>query len=149
MKQFHFQLHTVLDYKQQVLNSLMVEHGALLAQVRRQEEALEAARQRYRACNAEFTAKKLSGLTVSEALRYEGGLAALEAEAQRQQALLARLQAQAEEKHLAVVAAKQEASSLEKLRERKAESHQQTARREEEALIDELVLSARSSADNA
>ena len=34
MKKFKFSLETVLEYKQQVLDSLQAEHGAILARVR-------------------------------------------------------------------------------------------------------------------
>ena len=41
MKKFRFSLETVLDYKNQALNSLRAEHGAILAQVRAQEQVIE------------------------------------------------------------------------------------------------------------
>ena len=41
MKKFRFSLETVMEYKQQVLDSLQAEHGAILAKVRRQEELIE------------------------------------------------------------------------------------------------------------
>ena len=40
MKKFRFSLETVLDYKQQVLESLQIEHAAIQAKVRAQEERL-------------------------------------------------------------------------------------------------------------
>ena len=40
MKKFRFSLETVLDYKQQVLDALRIEHGAIQAKVRAQEERL-------------------------------------------------------------------------------------------------------------
>ena len=36
MKKFRFSLETVLDYKNQALDALRAEHGAILAQVRTQ-----------------------------------------------------------------------------------------------------------------
>ena len=48
MKKFKFALDSVLSYKQQVLDALKGEHAAILAQVREQEEAVEAAWQRDR-----------------------------------------------------------------------------------------------------
>ena len=41
MKKFRFSLDTVLDYKQQVLDSLRAEHGAILTQVREQERVVD------------------------------------------------------------------------------------------------------------
>ena len=37
MKKFQFKLDTVMDYKQQVLENRLVEHGAAVAQTRAQE----------------------------------------------------------------------------------------------------------------
>ena len=58
MKKFKFSLETVLVYKQQVLDALKGEHAAILAQVRAQEEVLEAVWGRYRACNEEYRDRK-------------------------------------------------------------------------------------------
>ena len=41
MKKFRFSLETVLDYKNQALDALRAEHGAILAQVRAQEAVVE------------------------------------------------------------------------------------------------------------
>ena len=41
MKKFRFSLETVLDYKQQALDALQIEHGVILAQVRAQEKEIQ------------------------------------------------------------------------------------------------------------
>ena len=48
MKKFRFSLETVLEYKQQILDSLQAEHGAILARIRQQEEHIEALEAEYR-----------------------------------------------------------------------------------------------------
>ena len=48
MKKFRFSLDTVLDYKQQVLDSLRAEHGAILTQVREQERVVDGLEEEYR-----------------------------------------------------------------------------------------------------
>ena len=48
MKKFRFTLETVLEYKQQILDSLQAEHGAILARIRQQEEHIEALEAEYR-----------------------------------------------------------------------------------------------------
>ena len=40
MKKFRFSLETVLDYKQQVLDALQAEHGAILARVQAQAQQI-------------------------------------------------------------------------------------------------------------
>ena len=67
MKKFKFSLETVLVYKQQVLDALKGEHAAILAQVRAQEEVLEAVWGRYRACNEEYRVRKAEGLKIGRA----------------------------------------------------------------------------------
>ena len=59
MKKFRFSLETVLDYKQQVLDALQAEHGAILARVQAQEQVLEDLEQQHRDLDAEVTQRKL------------------------------------------------------------------------------------------
>jgi flagellar FliJ protein len=143
MKKFHFSLETVLDYKDQVLESLQEEHALLLAQVRDQEEVLEALWHDYRACNEEYRTKKQTGMTVLEATTYQHGLRALEAEIQKETQRLEDLRRQAEAKRAQVVAAKQETSSLEKLKEKKLDAYQKAAAKSEERELEEFVSGAR------
>ena len=59
MKKFKFSLETVLDYKQQVLDSLRTEHGAILAQLRAQEDVVHHLEEQYRELNADFCRRKM------------------------------------------------------------------------------------------
>ena len=98
MKKFKFSLDSVLSYKQQVLDSLKGEHAAILAQVREQEDVLEAVWQDYRDCNEEYRQRKLEGITVADAMFYQNGLRALEAEIERETAALEELRKKEEAK---------------------------------------------------
>lgn len=149
MKKFKFPLDTVLDYKQQVLDALRGEHGAILAQVRKQEDVLEGAWQRYRGYNEEYRERKASGLTIREATLYEGGLRALELEIARETEKLEELRRREEEKREQVVEAKKETSSLEKLKEKKLDAYQKAVQKSEETLIDEFISAARANSANA
>lgn len=143
MKQFKFSLDTVLGYKQQVLDALRGEHGAILAQVREQEDLLEEIWERYRACNEEYRERKQTGLTITEATLYQNGLRALELEIQRESDRLEELRKQEEEKRSRVIEAKKETASLEKLKEKKLDLYQKAVQKGEEALIEEFVSAAR------
>ena len=68
MKKFKFSLDTVLSYKDQILDSLKIEHGVILAEIRMQEEVLEAAWRRYRDYDEEFRDQKLSGISALDAM---------------------------------------------------------------------------------
>ncbi len=143
MKKFKFSLDSVLSYKQQVLDALKGEHAAILAQVREQEEVLEAVWKAYRDCNEEYRQRKAEGITVTDAMFYQNGLRVLERDIQRETDKLEELRKQEEAKRQEMVDAKIDTSSIEKLKEHKLEDYHKAVQKAEESLIDEFVSSAR------
>jgi flagellar FliJ protein len=143
MKKFRFSLETVLEYKQQVLETLQTEHGAILARVREQEKHIEELEAAYRALSHEFNRRKEEGLTILDALKYEQYLRSSERQIEEAYEHLRQLQKQAEKKRAEVVEAKKETSSIEKLREKKLEGYNKAIQKSEEALIDEFVTTKR------
>ena len=119
MKKFKFSLETVLDYKDQMLNSLKNEHGIILAAIRDQEEVLDGVWRRYREYNEEFCERKRVGMTAMDAVMYQSALRAQELEIQRQ------------------------TEKLEKLREHKLESYNKEIQKIEEQRIEEFVVTQR------
>ena len=143
MKKFKFSLETVLSYKDQILNSLKNEHGAILAAIREQENVLDEVWRRYREYNEEFCERKRSGMTAMDAVMYQSALRAQEMEIQRETEKLEKLQEEEEKKRSEVVEAKKETASLEKLRERKLESYNKELQKSEEQKIEEFVVTQR------
>ncbi len=143
MKKFQFSLDTVLDYKQQVLDGIQNEYSALLLQVRRQEERLHREQQNYIELNQEFRQATSQGITIAAALNYENGLRFFEKRIAEEERLLAECQKKAEEKRKQLVAARQDTSSLEKLKEKKKEAYVKQVQKMEEQFIDELVSASR------
>ena len=146
MKKFKFSLDSVLSYKQQVLDALQGEHAAILAQVRAQEDVLEAVWQDYRDCNEEYRQRKAEGMTITDAMVYQNGLRVLEADIQRETDKLDALRKKEEAKRQEVVNAKIDTSSIEKLKEKKLDLYNKEVAKSEELLIDEFVSSARARA---
>ena len=146
MKKFRFSLETVLDYKQQVLDALQKEHGVIMAQVKEQEEYLAGLEADYRDMDAEFCQRKREGITILDAMRYEQYLRAMERQIQQAVYRLEELRRQEEAKRLEVVAAKQDTSSIEKLKEKKLDSYNKAVQKSEEAMIDEFVSTTRAMA---
>lgn len=143
MKKFRFSLETVLDYKQEVLSALQTEHATILARVHAQEELLEELENYYRELDAEFTERKLEGITILDAMQYEQYLRATERQIEEAVEILKQLQAEAEAKRLEVVEAKKDTSSIEKLREKKLDSYNKAVQKSEELIIEEFVTTAR------
>ena len=146
MKKFRFSLETVLDYKQQALEALMAEHGAILAQVRDQEAVVAGLEQEHLQVDEEFSRRKLEGLSILDALNYEQYLRALEREIMEERRKLELLRRKEEAKRNQVVEARKETATIEKLKEHKLEDYRKAEQKEEEQRIEEFVSTARAMA---
>ena len=146
MKKFRFSLETVLDYKQQALEALMAEHGAILAQVRDQEAVVAGLEQEHLQVDEEFSRRKLEGLSVLDALNYEQYLRALEREIMEERRKLELLRRKEEAKRNQVVEARKETATIEKLKEHKLEDYRKAEQKEEEQRIEEFVSTTRAMA---
>ncbi|MCI9505468.1 MAG: flagellar export protein FliJ [Oscillospiraceae bacterium] len=146
MKKFRFSLESVLDYKQQALDSLKREHGAIVAQVKAQEDYLAGLESDYREMDAEFCQRKLEGIAILDAMRYEQYLRAMERQIQQAILRLEDLRRLEEAKRAEVVSAKQDTSAIEKLKDKKLDSYNKAVQKSEEAMIDEFVSTTRAMA---
>ncbi len=146
MKKFRFSLETVLDYKQQALDALMGEHGAILAQVRAQEAVVEGLEEEHRLVDEDFSQQKLEGITVLDALNFEQYLRALERETAAERRKLEALRRREEQKRAQVVEARKETATIEKLKEHKLEDYRKAEQKEEEQRIEEFVSTTRAMA---
>ncbi len=146
MKKFRFSLETVLDYKQQALDSLRAEHAAILAQVRAQEEVIEELEAEHRRADGDFTRRKLEGINIVDAMSYEQYLRSLEQKLREEYQKLERLRRMEDQKRTQVVEARKETATIEKLREHKLESYRKAEQKDEEQRIEEFVSTARAMA---
>ena len=146
MKRFQFQLEPVLNYKEQALDSLLIELGTLQAQVRAQEKIRAEADARLADYEAEYTEKREQGLTVVEAMECQSCQQVLYRRARQEKEKLLRLQTQAESKRRQVVEARKETRSLEKLREVRLSEYDKAAAKEEEKILDDLTAAKRAQA---
>lgn len=146
MKKFRFSLETVLDYKQQALDSLRAEHAAILAQVRAQEEVIEGLEEEHRQADMDFTQRKLEGINIVDAMSYETYLRSLEQKLREENRKLERLRHMEEQKRTQVVEARKETATIEKLREHKLDSYRKAEQKAEEQRIEEFVSTARAMA---
>ena len=146
MKKFRFSLETVLDYKQQALDALRAEHGAILAQVRAQEAVIEGLETEHRESDEDFTRRKLEGINIVDAMSYEQYLRSLERKLQEEYRKLDRLRRREEEKRGQVVEARKETATIEKLKEHKLEDYRKAEQKDEEQRIEEFVSTTRAMA---
>ena len=146
MKKFRFSLETVLDYKNQALEALRAEHGAILAQVRAQEQLIEDLETEHRQADDDFTQRKLEGINVLDAMSFEQYLRSLERKLQEEYRKLDRLRRREEDKRAQVVEARKETATIEKLKEHKLEDYRKAEQKDEEQRIEEFVSTTRAMA---
>lgn len=146
MKKFRFSLETVLDYKNQALDALRAEHGAILAQVRAQERVIADLEAEHREADEDFTQRKLEGINVLDALSFEQYLRALERKLQVEYYKLEELRRREERKRDQVVEARKETATIEKLKEHKLEDYRKAEQKDEEQRIEEFVSTTRAMA---
>ena len=146
MKKFRFSLETVLDYKNQALDSLRAEHGAILAQVRAQERVIADLEAEHREADDDFTQRKLEGINVLDAMSFEQYLRSLERKLQEEYRKLDRLRKREEDKRAQVVEARKETATIEKLKEHKLEDYRKAEQKDEEQRIEEFVSTTRAMA---
>ena len=139
MKKFSFSLQNVLDYKNQYLDETKNEYASAAADVNKQQEAVMELENMYAATNNEYNEKKSEGIGISDMLRYDTYLQRLEAEIKREMKVLRELEEILEEKFNAMVKAKQEVASLDKLREKRYSAYAYRVQKQEELLIEEFV----------
>ncbi|MCI8292887.1 MAG: flagellar export protein FliJ [Hespellia sp.] len=139
MKKFFFALDTVLSYKEQVLDGLKAEHARILAKIRDCERAIQELEQEYARCTALFRENQVKGMKINEIQTYENYLESLRLKIRRKLEQLAQLQKQEEEKRAEVVRAKQETSSIDKLKEKKKWEYDKMVQKEDEQFIEEYV----------
>ena len=143
MKKFQFKLDTVMDYKQQVLENRLVEHGAAVAQARAQEAVYNDVQNRRTEYENEYRQNKAVGLNILELQLYQDCLEALHREENREQERLRQLQRIEEEKRSRVIESRTETATLEKLRDIKHKEYLKELQKDEERFIDDLTAARR------
>ena len=143
MKQFQFQLESVLRFKSQHLDTLLTELAAAQALVFDQEQVRDASQGRFGAYCHEYEERKTTGLTIVQAMEYQSGMQILEGRVRQEEAKLKKLRHEAERKRDEVVEAKKEVRSLEKLRELRLKEYDKALQKAEEKDLDDLTLARR------
>lgn len=131
-----------MGYRQQVLEAKQQAYSEAQGRAMEQEQVVFDLEDEYREFDDGFSLKKASGMTVVEAMGCENCLRTLETSIKNQRIELKRLQLEAEQKRQEMISAKQDASSTEKLREKKLELYKHEQTKAEEAIIDELVAAS-------
>ncbi|WP_324824553.1 flagellar export protein FliJ [Sinanaerobacter sp. ZZT-01] len=143
MKKFQFSLENVKRYKEQTLDSLRMEHAVLLAQVQHQEEIIQELERQYRSYNDELITKNAKGMSTLELCQYKQYLRIMQHRIKEQFSLLEKIKKQEQKKKEQVLEVKKEATSFEKLKEKRWLEYKKLEQKSEELLIDEMISNKR------
>ncbi len=142
MKKFKFSLGPVLSYKEQRLESLQGEHAIILGRVRTVEQHIRQKEQSYRDFQQDYRERCSMGIAITDARMCESQLRAMENDLQIAYQKLEEVRKEAEQKRMEVVAAKQDAASIEKLKEKKRSAYEKAATKDAEIFVEEFVSAA-------
>lgn len=143
MKKFSFALDSVLDYKNQALESIMGEHAQILAEVSAKEKEIDELNKSYKQYSLMYNEKRFNGITPAESGVYTEYLRKLEAIIKHELEKLRELNIKEEKKRRQVIEAKTESSSIEKLKDRRLEEYNKAVAKSEELFIEEFVSNNR------
>ena len=140
MKRFDFRLQKVLNYKNQILDSLKSEHSMILMQIYKQENIIEELNNNYSLscskCNEE---KHRAVMKLENIMQYDAYLDNLNKKIELEETVLEALRQKEEKKRAEVVKAKQDVESIEKLKEKKLSSYHKELRIEQELVVEEFI----------
>ncbi len=141
MKKFKFSLNTVLSYKQQRLDLLQGEHALILSRLREAEQQRDDFIRRYHEENETYQARCQQGLSILEVRFFESKLRAMEQDIAAAEERIKEIRVEAERKRAEVVEAKQDATSIEKLKEKKRDAYNKASAKDAELAVEEFVSS--------
>ena len=119
MKSFSFSLSSVLKYKNQVLNNLVIEYGEIANQVNKKREEISKIDEHLKSVDTSFKHKKSDYFYPQEAITYENYLDSVNSKKENEIQKLKYLKNKEENKKNEVIEAKLESSSIDKLKERR------------------------------
>ena len=148
MKKFRFSLETVLHYREQMLDAVKAEHASALLKVRTQEDVIENLVNQFNDINNEYRNKKMTGMTIADAMSFDIMLRAQERKIDYEKNILLKLKHDEEEKREKVRQAKTDKATIEKIKETKYNQYKKAIQKSEEQFIDEFVSTKRVMAAN-
>lgn len=140
MKRFQYNLDTVLDYKNQVLDNLKTEHAAITQSVNQKREDINRLHGQLNGYHSDFDQTKTSGATIENYRLYSMCIDRMEQMIKEENKRLAVLEEKQEKKKNEVVEARVDTSKFEKLKDKKLVEYRKAELKEEESFIEERAL---------
>ncbi|SEA42049.1 flagellar export protein FliJ [Oribacterium sp. KHPX15] len=139
MKKFQYNLQSVLEYKQRILDDLKEQYAVRMKFVEEKKLEIRNLRAKADALTVEFDEVKKTGAAIEKFLMYSSMIDNLDKQVEMEKEALKILQANADKKKDEVVAANIDVNKFVKLKEKKQMIYKAQEQKDQEAFIDEFV----------
>lgn len=139
MKKFKFSLERVLDYKNQVEQSLRNHHSQIVNKVIDKENEIEQLEEQFVIYREKTESLKTGKINLIQLRQFEQYLSNLSTRIGEEKERLAQLKKEEEEAREQVIEAKKETSSIQMLKDKKKAEYQQIINKMQEQEIEEFV----------
>ena len=139
MKKFQYNLQSVLEYKQRILDDLKEQYAVRMKFVEEKKLEIQNLRAKADARTVEFDEVKKTGAAIEKFLMYSSMIDNLDKQVEIEKEALKILQANADKKKDEVVAANIDVNKFVKLKEKKQMLYKAQEQKDQEAFIDEFV----------
>ncbi len=139
MKKFQYNLQSVLEYKQRILDDLKEQYALRMKFVEEKKLEIQNLRAKADALTVEFDEVKKTGAAIEKFLMYSSMIDNLDKQVEIEKEALKILQANADKKKDEVVAANIDVNKFVKLKEKKQMLYKAQEQKDQEAFIDEFV----------
>lgn len=145
MKKFQYNLQSVLEYKQRILDDLKEQYAVRMKFVEEKKLEIQNLRAKADALTVEFDEVKKTGAAIEKFLMYSSMIDNLDKQVEIEKEALKILQANADKKKDEVVAANIDVNKFVKLKEKKQMLYKAQEQKDQEAFIDEFVSNQQNS----
>lgn len=143
LKNFNFPLEKVLNYKNQILDSLQSELQMIQNELNESEKKLSELHSLYKATNLKLREACLNHITANEISSYKLYLNETDKLIKINEEISARIKQKLTKKQIEIVNAKIEVSTFEKLKEKQFTLYSEALKKENELFIEEFVSNCR------
>lgn len=140
MKQFRYNLETVLRYKGQELDDLKVQHSVIREKVNRQQKAVNSLNRKLTQYEKKFDEVKALGGAIEDYRLHAMCIARAEETLEHEKEVLQNLRQKEQRKKEAVIEAKVDTSKFEKLKDRRRQEYRKACIKEEERFTEEFII---------
>ncbi|MDD6351395.1 MAG: flagellar export protein FliJ [Lachnospiraceae bacterium] len=139
MKKFHYSLENVLNYKRQILDSIMGEYAVWQQRIEQRKAKIKSLKEEKRDLENSFEDLQHAGGPIERFLLYADLIDRMDQEIEIQKEKLKEIEKEAEKVKKKVIDAKIDVNKFEKLKEKKFAEYRLDEQKENEAFIEEFV----------